>query len=379
LNVWRIAVKELMVNRDVKMLIFMLAIPVVLILIMGTMLTSAFSSNVTAGEIRVLYISESGDQLEEWMTNSAASGVILERAALGLEESLREVQEGKYTGLLTIDEAGIHYYGNSRSQVENGIVNGLLTAYEESHKLETTLTQLASNTGAGDTAADISAMAGVESGASFVKETALKGPPRPSAMDYYAIAVTTMIIFYFALTAGTLIENERTRNTATRLLAAPISKYEILAGKVVGNVILNTLFCVAVVLISKYMFDANWGNKMWLVFLVIVSLIVFTISMGLGISYLIRGKASGIVIMTIIQLGCLFGGSYHQIVDNGDFISVVSKFIPIKWSNDAILAIIYGNESGDLFSPTEAILLNVSVSAVLLAVSVFIMRRKEGL
>lgn len=379
MNVWRIAVKELMVNRDVKMLVFMLAIPVVLILILGTMLTNTFSSNVTAGEIRVLYISESDDQLEELMTRSAASGVILEQAASGLEESLRAVQEGTYTGLLAIDEAGAHYYGNSRSQIENGIMNGLLTAYEESRKLETTLTELASNAGAGEAAAATSVMAGVESEASFVKETALSGPPRPSAMGYYAIAVTTMIIFYFATTAGTLIENERTRNTAARLLAAPISKYEILAGKVVGNVILNALFIIAVVFISKYMYDVNWGNNMGLVFLVILSFIVFTLSMGLGVGYLIKGKAAGVVIMTIIQLGCLFGGSYHQIVDNGDFISVVSKFVPIKWTNDAIFAIIYGNESGDLYAPTEAILLNVGISAVLLAAAVFIMRRREGL
>jgi len=85
------------------------------------------------------------------------------------------------------------------------------------------------------------------------------------------------------------------------------------------------------------------------------------------------------VIMTFIQLACLFGGSYHMIVDNGDFISVLSKFSPLKWSNDALLAIIYGNGGGAYSQFMETILLNLGISAALLAAAVFIMRRREGL
>ncbi|RIX51479.1 ABC transporter permease [Paenibacillus nanensis] len=370
MNIWRIAVKEMLVSRDVKMLLFMLATPVLLMLILGTVLSNAFSGSQAAGDIRVLYISESGVTADELAAQAEAKGVILEQASSGMEESLREVQDGSYTGFMMIKEAGIHYYGNSRSKLENGIVNGLLTGIAERSKLEATLTELPNEGGA-------AAAAGGNAG--LVKETLLEGSPRPGAMDYFAIAVTTMSIFYYAATAGQLIDNERVRNTAARLLAAPVSKYEIFTGKVIGNVVLNTLFVAVVVFISKYMYDANWGSNMGLVFLVLISLIVFTISMGLAISYLIKGKAAGAVIMIIIQLACLFGGSYFQVVDNGDFISVMSRYSPLTWSNEALVGIIYGNDSGELFAASEAILLNIGISAALLAASIFIMRRREGL
>lgn len=378
MKIWRIAVKELLVSRDVQMLIYMLATPVLLMLILGTVLSNAFSGNVAAGEIRVLYISESGEHPEEFMSQTEESGVVFERTSRRLEEALHDVRNGDYAGLMTVDKMGIHYYGNNRSQMETSIVNGLLAAYEERYKVETTLS---ASTGAeaGDSAAVISAMAGVEPGASYVKETSLEGPPRPSAMDYYAVAVTTMIIIYIALTAGMLIDTERVRNTATRLLAAPVSKYEIFAGKVLGHLIINALFVVVIVYISKYMYDANWGDNMGLVFLVLLSLIVFSVSIGLGISYLIKGKAAGAIIMTFIQLACLFGGSYHQIIDNGDLFSVISRYSPLRWSNDALLGIIYGSDTGSMFAASETILLNVGISAALLAAAVFIMRRREGL
>jgi len=364
MNIWRIAVKELMTFRDVKMLVFMLATPVLLMLIMGSLLSSAFNGSVAVGDIRVIYSDHSKDgsigaDWELWLRQSGTENMVFEKFEGSDAEAMEGVRDGSYSGYAALNPSGVHYYGNSRSSIENSMVSGILSAFADRYKL---------------------GLAGAEpenmAPGSYVKETRLKGSHMPGAMDYFAVAVTTMIVLYSAATAGNLIDSERTRNTAIRLLASPISKGEIFVGKIVGTMVLNAGFIAIIMLISKYMYDANWGDNLPMVWLVLLSEIAFALSLGLGISYIVKGKASGIVIMTIIQLACFFGGSYYRIEDNGDFVSMLAPYSPLTWSNEALMDLIYGGETGAAITASA---LNLGVAAAMLLISAVMMRRREGL
>jgi ABC-2 type transport system permease protein len=357
------------------MLIFMLATPVLLMLILGTVLSGNFNGSKAVDDIRVIYsangIGDSAelDRLKQWFDNGTGEEVKLEETTLGEADALRAVENGTYSGYVSLGEDGIDYYGNSRTGVENGIIHGLLAAYAEHRKLNLVIPEGVSAEG--------SPIAG-----NHMKGRALQAPLKPDAIDYYAVAVTTMMIMYSAATAGLLFENERVRHTANRLLVAPVTKAEIFAGKILGSLWINSLFIIVIVLISKFMYGANWGNAgaMGMSLLVLLSQIVFAISLGLGASYLFKGKAAGAVVMTFIQLAAFFGGSYYQVEDNGDFVSLLARFSPLDWTNDAIIAIIYGGGAGSgLSAAAEAILLNVGFSVLFLAISILLMRRKEGL
>lgn len=370
MNVWRIAVKELLVFRDVKMLIFMLATPVLLMLILGTLTSSAFNGSVAIGEIRVIYTDESvnglsGTHWEKWLSQSEVPGVVFEKSDMSAAEAIDEVRSGDYSGYVALQPDGVHYYGNSRSRIENSMVNGIVSAYADRYKLDLVLPP-----------SDLDEAVIGSLNRSYVKETAIQGPQRPGAMDYFAIAITTTIILYSAATAGNLFDSERTRNTAMRLLASPITKAEIFLGKILGTMLINTVFVAIIMLISKYMYDANWGDNLAMVWLVLISEIALALSVGLGISYVVKGKASGIVIMTIIQLASFFGGSYYRIEDNGDFISKLAQYSPLTWANEALLDIIYG---GDSSSAVAVAALNVGVAGALLLIAAVMMRRREGL
>lgn len=366
MNIWRIAVKELMTFRDVRMLVFMLATPVLLMLIMGSLLSSAFNASVSVGDIRVIYSDHSEDgsigaNWELWLSQSGIDNMVFEKFEGSGSEAMEGVRVGSYSGYAALNQSGVHYYGNSRSSVENSMVSGILSAFADRYKL---------------------GLAGAEpepesvAHGSYVKETLLQGSHMPGAIDYFAIAVTTMIILYSAATAGNLIDSERTRNTAIRLLASPISKGEIFVGKIAGTMVLNAVFVAMIMLISKYMYDANWGDNLPMVWLVLLSEIAFALSLGLGISYIVKGKASGIVIMTIIQLACFFGGSYYRIEDNGDFVSMLAPYSPLTWSNEALMDLIYGGETGAAITASA---LNLGVAAAMLLIAAVIMRRREGL
>ncbi len=366
MNILRIAGKELKVLRDIKMLAFMLATPVLLILILGTALSGSFQAAAKIDPIRVLYAYEGTDaglvtQWESYRREAEASaGVIFEQdpdRANG--NGIREVRLGNYTGHVTVTEDGVAYVGNSGRKVENGIVQGLLTAYADRAKLT---------------------LAGVDSpdadGQQHVVSAAVEAAKQPGGLDYYAVAVTTMIILYSALTAGQLIENERSRHTDIRLLASPVTKGEIFAGKIVGTLVINAIFVAIIIGISSLMYQAEWGSHLWLVYLVLLTEIVLALSLGLGVGYCLRGNAAGSVLMLIIQAAAFLGGGYSPVEDMTGMLRTLAVYSPLHWSNDAILNIIYAN---NLQAALPAMLLNLGCSALLLAVAVILMRRREGL
>ncbi|UVI29083.1 ABC transporter permease [Paenibacillus spongiae] len=368
MNILRIAVKELMVFRDFKMLAFMLVTPVVLILILGTALSSSFNGSAAIGDIRVLYQDNSAPgsalaaQWESFSREAGTSGVLFEKAD-GKTDGMGAVQNNRYTGYAVISDSGLNYYGNSRSTLESSIVEGMLSAFADRYKLAAEVAKT-----------DLKEPAA--GGGDYVQEVSLDAAKQPGSMDYFAVAVTTLIILYSALSAEHLIKNEIKQHTAVRLMASPVTRAEILTGKILGTLVLNFLFMVIVVLVSKYVFNANWGDNLGLVFLVLSTEIVFALGLGLGISYVVREGASGAVIMIIVQLAAFLGGSYYPVEDTTGIMRTLSDYSPLQWTNDAILKLIYADHYA---ASITAMLLNLGCAALLLGIAAVMMRRREGL
>lgn len=372
MNIFRIALKELKVIRDPKMLLFLLVSPLLTMLILGTALTNAFNGSLTVGEINVLYKNNSSSiefskHWDDFTGQMRQAGIHLEIADEKTDGKL-EVKNNSYTGYVEISNSGLKYFGSTQSVIESDIAQSVLTAFTDRYRL-------AAEVAGTDTEQADEIMAGT-GGQSYVVEESLNTTRKPGAMDYFAIAITTMIILYSALTAADLIDGERKRNTAARLLASPVTKLEIFIGKIAGLVVLNAILTIVVVLISKYMFNAYWGENLGLVFLVLFTEILFAVSLGLGFSYMLKGKASGTIVMIIIQLAAFLGGSYFPVDEATGVMATLSSFSPLQWSNAALLEMIYA----DSFTATvNAMLLNIGVAVVFLGIAVTMMRRREGL
>jgi ABC-2 type transport system permease protein len=372
MNVFRIMLKELKVIRDPKMLLFLLVTPLLTMLILGTALTNAFNGSLTVGEINVLYKNNSSsNELSKYWNDFTGqmrqAGIQLEEADEKTDGKI-EVKNNRYAGYVEISDSGLEYYSSSQSLIESDIAQSVLTAFADRYRL-------AAEVAAADSEQADVIMAG-SGGESYVVEESLNATRKPGSMDYFAIAITTMIILYSALTAAQLIDDERKRNTAARLLASPVKKIEIFVGKILGLVLLNLILTIVVVLISKYMFNAYWGENLGLVILTLLTEIIFAVSLGLGFSYVIKGKASGTVVMIIIQLSAFFGGSYFPVDEVTGIMATLAALSPLQWSNAALLEMIYADS---LSAAVNAMLFNIGFAVVLLGIAMTMMRRKEGL
>ncbi|TWK80792.1 hypothetical protein CHCC20335_0746 [Bacillus paralicheniformis] len=351
-------------------MLFMLAFPIVLIVILGTALTNAFNNQVSVDDIHILYKDQSDGELSQgfkvFAKEARKSGVYFKKA-LNDMDGKQEVKKGRYDGYVEIDNSGIKLYKSDQTSIEGSIIQGMLSAFTNKYNAVSEIYKVNPK------------QAGVAfaSHGDYMKETSINSANKPSSIDYYSIMMTTLIALYGALNASYLIRGERTRKTADRLLAAPIHKGEIFAGKLIGGIATNALCIFTVVAISKFLFKANWGEHIGIVLAVLFTVVLLAVAFGIGISYLAKtGESAVMIINVLIPLVAFFGGAYFPIDVAEGLPGLITNFSPIKWSSEAMMKIIYTN---DLAAALPAIALNIGISLFLLLIAVVGLRRREGL
>jgi ABC-2 type transport system permease protein len=366
-SILAIALKEMKhTYRDVRAMAFMLAFPILLMFVLGTALSNVFDSKIQISNIHVLYKDEAGQVLSQSFKNfeelAGKSGIHFTRAPLHTDGQ-KEVRQNNYDSYVELKDNTISVYESTRNSVEGSIVQGIVTAFADKYNIAEAVAKIKP-----DQVNQVLADNGKDD---YIKTVSLHSPKQPGSMDYYAIAMTTMIALYAAIGGASLIRGERTRNTADRLLAAPIRKGEIFLGKILGSLMINAICLILVVLFSKYVFKAYWGSHLGIVLLILLTESFLAVSFGLGVSYLTKtGQSARTIIMIGVQVASFFGGAYFK-VDG-----LIPSFSPLTWANQAITKIIYSN---DLVAALPVIGLNLGIAIIMLMIAVISFRRKEGL
>jgi ABC-2 type transport system permease protein len=346
----------------------MLVFPIVLMLVLGTALSNAFGNQISVGKIHVLYKDHANggvSQSFQAFAKQVSKSDIHFKKAHEETDGKKELKDGKYDAYIDINNNGIKLYHNGENSIEASIVQGMLKAFTDKYNLAAQVAKVAPN--------QITTVLSSGNHDDYIKDMSLHSAKQPGAMDYYAIAMTTMIALYAAMGASNLMRGERSLKTADRLLASPVTRGEILLGKILGSLVLNSLCILIVVVFSKFAFKANWGDHLGMVLLILLTEVILAVSFGLGLSYIAKtGAAARIIIMIVVQLASMVGGAYYKLSDT----SGISSLSPLTWANTAITKIIYGN---DLAAAIPAISLNLGISAVFLAIVIVSLQKREGL
>ncbi|HDR8069017.1 ABC transporter permease [Bacillus cereus] len=369
MNIFNIAIMHIKREfRDVRTLVFMLAFPIVLMLVLGTALSNAFNSDShTIKDIQVIYKDEANgtfsQSFEAFAKEVSKSGIHFKKVSEEVDGK-EKVKQNKYAAYVELNKDGVKFYGSDRSSIESSIVEGMMTTFVDKYNVVVEIEKVDPS--------KISTIIPNGERNEYIKETALQATKKPGSMDYYAIVMTTMVALYGAMGASNLIRGERIRKTGDRLIAAPITKAEIFIGKILGNMVANALCILLVVLFSKFVFQANWGDHLGVVLLILLTEVLLATSFGLGIGYITKtGEASRAIILVIVQLASIFGGAYFVVEEN-----FVTNLSPLTWANTAVMKIIYVNDVG---AALPVISLNIGISALFLFISIIALRRREGL
>lgn len=148
---------------------------------------------------------------------------------------------------------------------------------------------------------------------------------------------TVMFAFFLVLTVGWLFVAERRQGTLKRLRAAPLSRTEILLGKMVPCFLLSLGQGFFLLAAGKLVFDMRLGNQpVWLA-AVVVATSVAAMGLSLLVASLARTEAQVAIYGTLLVLilagisGCLMGDPELM----PERMKLLSRFTPHAWAMDA--------------------------------------------
>jgi len=148
---------------------------------------------------------------------------------------------------------------------------------------------------------------------------------------YYAVGMAALFVFFTVQLGVTGLLDEERDGTLTRLLAAPTSRWSVLAGKVLSSVTIGVASMVIMALASTWLMGANWGDPLG-----VLLLIVALVASAAGILMLVAGlarsaeAAGNLQAVVAILLGSL-GGAFFQIPQQEGVLQWLQRAAPHYW------------------------------------------------
>lgn len=372
---FNIVKKEVLQNlRDKKAMFWMILFPIIMIFILGNALSSFFGKeDLEIPKTNISYTidkkSEDTDKLEDFFNDSKEELNINFTKEDNEKEAIENIKRGKLDCYLDIkDGENIIVYSNKIKDFNASLVTNLLDIYMERNNAYKSIKE---NNPIGLQFVDFN------STPNYVKIKSLNKAAKPTAKDYYSVTMLTMIVLYGSLTGAMTIIGERARGTMTRVVCSPVNRLKLFLGKLTGAFIVVTLQIAVLFLFTKYIFKANWGDNLTPIILIILSLIFMTISLGMGLARIFRNpNVSSTVANVVIVLLNFLGGAYIPLETFGqnNILLLIANVSPLKWTNNAILRIIYG---GNVETVNTAIVINIIVALVFLIIPYLIRRGEE--
>jgi ABC-2 type transport system permease protein len=149
--------------------------------------------------------------------------------------------------------------------------------------------------------------------------------------SFYAAGMAVFFVFFTVQFGVTGLLEERANGTLARLLAAPIRRFSVLAGKMLTSLVLGVVSMTVLVVATTVLFGASWGNPLGVAVLVLAAVIA-----AMGVMALIATaartaeQASNWQSVVAVILG-LLGGTFFPVARAPGVLSTLTLLTPQAW------------------------------------------------
>ena len=195
-------------------------------------------------------------------------------------------------------------------------------------------------------------------------------------IDFLVPGLISMTIMWTGVSgvASSLVE-DRVKGIRQRILATPISRFSIVAGETMGNIMLIGLQIIILLIVAVYLFNITISGKLWLFSIIIIIGMISMIGIGLVISSLSKTAEEASQLGMLINFPMMFLSGIFFPITKG-WMYYVSRIFPLTYINEAMReVIIKGAVLQDIFVPF-IISLIFSISIFIIG-TILLMRREE--
>lgn len=351
-------------------LVNLIILPILLIGILGTSLSSIYSPKPVQHVPIGVYYGTGTDyykpNLEGFFADPAVKELLSVTAAASMADGQQMLNEGKIKALLIVPD-------NIDMKMGNNEAVELTVHYLEKQTIEqsiisVTLSTLTDATNSIRLAYEL--MPNKEDGHQYVFEQIITdsdvaGQPKTTAMNYYGVTMTVLVLFYGLSFSLNNIHHDFKGNLGVKLRISPIHPTVIVASLFTAGVLVSFAQAAIVILFSKLVFQVYFGQHLSVIFLIALlgSMFFNIIGLLLGI-YINNRRVMNLIINIGIPVMIFIAGGFYRI-DLGYF----SFISPVTYIQTLFFTYIYQNE----------ILLNYTVTILIVtAIGILISLMKLG-
>ncbi len=160
---------------------------------------------------------------------------------------------------------------------------------------------------------------------------------RGAALYQYLIPMSAVAFaFFLVLSVGWLFTSERRQGTLRRLQAAPLSRSQILFGKLLPCLVISVVQGLFLLGAGKLVFGMSWGPEPWLLLPVVLATSLAAMGLALLVASVARTETQVAIYGTPLILGlALIGGCLIPLTLMPETVRPYTKLTPHRWALDA--------------------------------------------
>jgi len=180
--------------------------------------------------------------------------------------------------------------------------------------------------------------------------------------SFFAAGMAVFFLFFTVQFGVTSLLEERNDGTLARLVAAPISRVSIIAGKLLTSFMLGLISMFVLVVATTVLFHASWGNPVGVAVLVISAILAATGIMALIATFAKNSEqAANWQSVVAVVLG-LLGGTFFPVSLAPGILSRLTFVAPQAWFMRG-LGDLRGGSLSAVWVPALAMLVFAAVSS----------------
>ena len=346
--------------RDIKILIILVALPILTTFILGTAVKTFFSSD-SSSKISVGYVNQDNEAIGKAFDSFLENGEINKRlniidysskneAEKGLKaekiDAIIYVPEGISDNLLKGEKGAIEVSGKKNVELLESIVSSFTNSYNA-----TNLALISGGT-----------LKNIKGDSNINRIYYSSQGKVPSSMDYYAVLTLLEMLVIGGVFGVFISTKEYGSDMHIRANSLPIKIGTIIWGKIIGSTLFLFSIGIIDILLTKVLFNANWQGNPFIIAAAILLFSSIVIGIGTLLGFLVRSFSTSLMI--IIMIMTLFGtlsGSVSPVYT----IDAISFLIP-NYNAKVLLF-------GTLYGYPQEIMLQAALCLIISAVAIYIL------
>jgi ABC-2 type transport system permease protein len=344
--------------RDVRFLIALIAFPISIILILGTVfdgkLTEDCQKNIPVGYV-ILDNSEIGKGFETLVSTSPVSRLIAAKQYKTEEAALTDVDTGKIDNYFVVA-------GDTTTKIQNGEPAAVSIEGKKNIELvQTILEGYIAKLNAYSAAVKISQKPVSIETSDYFDRIKPADKKLPTANDYYSVLTLLQVIGLGGMLGVFIVSRNKESNIHIRLYALPTSKWTVIYGRVIGSSVFLFISCITTVIFTKFVYDSNWNGNLIVIGAALMAFSFLNIGIGILVASFTKNMSTAIGISFLVSLvSSIAAGSVTPAVS----MPIINIINPIYYTKQLILGTLYNYPNYIMLK--AALVLAVMIAAVYL-------------